>query len=424
MNILLKSTLCLAATLGMHAAVAQQNKGIEREAAVSGEVAYVYVSVRDTGTGAGSHPNRIEGFAADAQGRLTPMSGSPFAGDVTGMVLNGRYLFGMTNDGSDAVDSFSIAGSGALKLAATTNTHTNNASGCTGLGSMILDHTGTSLYVPVTVGSSLCDSEQYQSYSVEESTGKLGYIGSTAPKFLYQWPLTFTGNNEFAYGTECIDYEGGLLDTFGGFKRMSDGMLEDLTTDVPTPKAKASGSYYCRSLAAADPANHLVVSMQAIDVYTSSPVGLAQLGTYSADKYGNLYTQSTYSNMPVTAVGDVGALSTAPSGALVAVGGDAGVQVFHLSTTTGIRPYTGLLTHDDVSRVTSASGLMFWDNANHLYALSPATGKLHVFTVTVTEAVEAPGSPYTIALPQNLIVLPKTTFTPTASPADGDADKD
>jgi hypothetical protein len=59
-----------------------------------------------------------------------------------------------------------------------------------------------------------------------------------------------------------------------------------------------------------------------------------------------------------------------------------------------------LLTKDEIDQV-------FWDNSNHLYALSRNAGKLHVFTVTPTSHSEASGSPYTIANPANVIVLPK-----------------
>jgi hypothetical protein len=50
---------------------------------------------------------------------------------------------------------------------------------------------------------------------------------------------------------------------------------------------------------------------------------------------------------------------------------------------------------------------LFWDNADHLYAISPPAGKLYVLTVTSTGISQAPGSPHSIAKPRGLIVLPK-----------------
>jgi hypothetical protein len=90
-----------------------------------------------------------------------------------------------------------------------------------------------------------------------------------------------------------------------------------------------------------------------------------------------------------------------PSGKLLAVGGTAGLQVFHFNGASPITHDTGLLTTKPIDQ-------FFWDNANHLYAISRSAGKLYVFTVTPSSATQAPGSPYTIAHPQNIIVQPKT----------------
>jgi hypothetical protein len=49
----------------------------------------------------------------------------------------------------------------------------------------------------------------------------------------------------------------------------------------------------------------------------------------------------------------------------------------------------------------------YWDNANHLYALSQNRHSLYVFTVTTTSARQAPGSPYNIPGTQNIIVQPR-----------------
>jgi hypothetical protein len=90
-----------------------------------------------------------------------------------------------------------------------------------------------------------------------------------------------------------------------------------------------------------------------------------------------------------------------PSGKLLAVGGDAGLQVFHFNGSKPITHYTGLLAQDEIDQV-------FWDNDNHLYAISSISGKLFVFTITPTSHRQAPDSPYTIINPQNIAVLPKT----------------
>ena len=83
--------------------------------------------------------------------------------------------------------------------------------------------------------------------------------------------------------------------------------------------------------------------MQAVD-QNFSPDGPPQLATYTADNSGNLHTTSTPANMPQTAVGTVTDLKMAPSGKLLAVGGTAGLQVFHFNGSSPITHGTGLLT--------------------------------------------------------------------------------
>jgi hypothetical protein len=85
---------------------------------------------------------------------------------------------------------------------------------------------------------------------------------------------------------------------------------------------------------------------------------------------------------------------------LLAVAGTGGLQIFHFNGASPITAYTGLLTKDEIDQC-------FWDNNNHLYAISHASGKLFVFTVTPTSNKQAAGSPYSISAPQDLVVQPK-----------------
>jgi hypothetical protein len=50
---------------------------------------------------------------------------------------------------------------------------------------------------------------------------------------------------------------------------------------------------------------------------------------------------------------------------------------------------------------------VIWDPSNHLYAISQASNKLYVLNVTPTGVTQAPGSPYMIASPREIIVQPK-----------------
>src|SRR5258708_23291328 len=132
-----------------------------------------------------------------------------------------------------------------------------------------------------------------------------------------------------------------------------------------------------------------------------SPPGPVQLAPYPADSSGKLTTTSTAANMPKTAFASINDIRMAPSGKLLAVAGPNGLQVFHFNGASPITHYTSRLTTNQIDQ-------MFWDNANHLFAISRSAGKLYVFTITPTSVSQAPGSPHTITKPQNIIVLPKT----------------
>lgn len=107
--------------------------------------------------------------------------------------------------------------------------------------------------------------------------------------------------------------------------------------------------------------------------------------------------------MPVSAISSIYDMKMSPSGKLLAVAGQQGLQVFHFNGSAPITQYTGLLTKDPINE-------MFWDNDNHLYAITGVANsnvnRLHVFTITPTGHREAPGSPYTINGPKYITVQP------------------
>jgi hypothetical protein len=242
-----------------------------------------------------------------------------------------------------------------------------------------------------------CSNNAYQSFSIDRSTGELSYLGVTgskAPKF--EVPLTFIGNNKFAYGSDCYHFDHSIF----GFERGHDRTLTDLNINPKIPVAR-KGDFYCPYLASADPTTHVAMSFQAINANTFNTDGPPQLATYTADSSGNLTTNSTRFNMPATAVNMVMDIWMSPSAKLLAVGGTAGLQIFHFNGSNPITHYTGLITRDEIDQ-------FFWDNDNHLYAISRPAGKLYVFTVTPTSASQAPGSPYNVSGAADIIVLPKT----------------
>src|SRR5215469_12293111 len=153
----------------------------------------------------------------------------------------------------------------------------------------------------------------------------------------------------------------------------------------------------CSSDLAAAPSNYVAVAMEAAVPPGCSQGVPIQIGSFTADTQGNLSSTNTSTEMPDTAITSVEDMKISPAGNLLAVGGTGGLQVFHFNGAHPPTHFTDVLTKDSVSQ-------MFWDNANHLYALSPSTGKLRIYTITASSVTEAKGSPYAIANPLNIAV--------------------
>ncbi len=348
-------------------------------------VAIVYVS-HPSSKSSGA-PNNIVAWWANAQGKLTPVAGSPFAGNVIPMALNGKYLFGGSLDGSH-IYSFSIASTGALKQVASLDDLSYLSGTCDQVMDLTLDHTGATLYSYAGWFGPGCASDAtWQSFNIDKSNGSLSYLGNAGHNDMWGFPLSFIGNNVYAFEASGDDIY--------GFRRESNGMLA-YATDTTYRPAGPNGETYNAQDAAADPTNHLAVLME------PNGSGDTQVGTYTASSTGSLSTTSNANNMPKSAVGAPYYSQMAPSGKLVAVAGQSGLQVFHYNGSAPATRYTGLLTTG------YPVNQMYWDNDNHLYAISNLANKLYVFTITPTSYAEAPGSPYSIADPQGIIVLPKT----------------
>ena len=336
----------------------------------------------------------MSGYAAASNGALTAIPGSPFPYNVYGLALNGKWLFGTPSgaNGGQVIDSFSIASNGVITPKDTVTVSDSGG----GLSSLYLDHTGSTVY-----GDYYTTNNDYLAYSVDQETGQLSFVNLLPGGPPNNSPVSFIGNNQFAYSSSCYHFGAEII----GVERASDGALSYLQNfNPPFPKAP-SGDFYCPWLAAADPTDHLAIAVQLLNG-NFGVVAPYQLATYTADSSGNLTTNSTYQNMPKVLVGGVTDYRMSPNGKFLAVGGSSGLQIFHFNGANPITKYTGLLTNTYMQQV-------FWDNANHLYAISydasnPSASKLYVFTVTSTSVTQAPGSPHSITSPLSLIVLPKT----------------
>jgi hypothetical protein len=349
-------------------------------------VAYVYVS----GGTLASNNAKVNAYSVASNGMLTAIGTTP-TNQVSVMALNQNWLFG--TNGVD-IYSFSIAANGTLREVSSINAQALNGYADGGPVNLFLDHTGADLYDEDIYGN-IGANNTYQFFDISQSTGVLNYFGATSaasPEFATA--LSFIGNNQYAYGSSC--YHG--FQNVYGFSRSDAGTLTDLDVNAPIP-AGPKGSVYCPYLASADPSDHVAVTFTPTQDGLN-PIGPTQLGVYTAVSDGNLTTTSTAANMPQTQAGSVSNIEMTPTGDLLAVAGSDGLQVFHFNGANPITTYTPLLTTDVITQA-------FWDKNYHLYAISPAAGKLFVFTVTPTGYSSAPGSPYSIPQVMGLTVLPK-----------------
>ncbi len=317
------------------------------------------------------------------------MPGAPFRWSVNYLAATRNWLFGIKStdpaSGQQLIDSFSIAANGVLAKKNEVDASTSGGA----LVSLFLDHTGSTLYA-----DSYDANNSYLGYKVNHSTGSLSFVDVLQGGPANNPRVSFIGNNIYAYGSSCYHFDPAII----GVQRASDGTLSYVNGNQTLPVEK-SGGFYCPWLAAADPTNHLAIALQPFNSDWSND-GPWQLASYTVDASGNVTTESTVENMPSIGVGSVTDYRMSPSGKYLAVGGVSGLQIFRFHGANPITKFTGLLTASPITQ-------LYWDNANHLYAISQTAGKLYVYSVSSTQVTRAPGSPHIITVPQNMIVIPR-----------------
>ena len=389
----------------------------------SAPAAYVYVSNQPAGANSGQY--QVAAYAADANGQLTPVPGSPFNDDVSSIATNGTYLMGSTEtalanakQSTPYINSYKIGMDGSLSIAAETNLD-QFGSGCVDGGGPEFDRSGQTLYVVEDnfdcTGSGDAGNAGVGSFAVDSTSGKLNYLGGiNTGRFGGMITVDFTGNNQYAYG---IANDGCMYYSSYGFARSSDGTLSfnssyaapPLLTPPPGTSGELVHAYY-PGLSATDNANH--VAFAEWPCWATKAGTPVQLAVYTADANGKLSTNDDYSTMPATKVSNPSTMKISPSGTLLAIAGQGGLQVFHFNGGNSITSDTDLLTTDNIKAIA-------WDNSNHLYAITADhyagtstmvnANKLYVFTITDTAATQAAGSPYTVAFPVDIAVQTKGT---------------
>ena len=206
--VLLSAALCTAAALAQVETESTGSIPADAVESSTSPVAYVYVS-----SSAG-----IQAFDAASNGKLTHIGGSPFAGDLSSITSNGKYLFG-SNPSGTFIDTYSVEAHGALRYTTSTNVHAV----CGTVSPIFLDHIGSTLYDFFFDGQ-ICANNTYQAFKVEEGTGKLSFLGLAGDSEAINGPLTIIGNDKLAYTNGCFHSSGGIT----GFKRNSNGSLTQL----------------------------------------------------------------------------------------------------------------------------------------------------------------------------------------------------
>lgn len=381
-----------------------QSRSAAPAVASSAPVAYVYVStLPNVPGGIPSRPASIVAYAAAANGKLTPISGSPFADSASSMAVNGKYLFASNGTTAYDLNTYLMGTNGSLKKVQTLNDATASGSNpaCLGLFQVLLDHTGSNLYVGA--GDPDCDgASALQTFGVVKASGALKYYAKDGPDKYEPSMNTISANDLYVYGTTFASG----TSTIAYFKRGTNGSLMPGYGTITGPTPPQGILYYAGALQA-DPSNHLAAVESSYNTSDGNPSGKPdQLASYTIHSDGGLTTSSTSATMPSTAVQTAYVTRMAPSGKLLAVGGLKGLQIFHFNGASPLTADTGLLENNPVSA-------MYWDNANHLYAITSYYNgtttifQLYVFTVTPTSAVAAPGSPYPVPNAASLIVQPK-----------------
>ncbi len=392
-------TFCLV-LLAVVAAFTQAQSTAAAPDATAAPVAYVYLQTT----------KGVDLYDAAANGKLTLVSESPFktVGSMAGS--NGRFFISL---GTDHVRVYPVASNGAIKeQVSEINTQSYQGADCGTVSGGILDHTGKNLYVLLynavdQNGFGICTA--YQSFDIGK-TGSLTFKGAavndTQSTGLEGLP-TITGNDTFAYAINDFDQpaQGMFFTGVSGFRRENNGTLDSWSFYMHNPSlppVKEENLWvYFPIAASADPANHLAISIFPEWDPPKGSNGPEKLASYTVDGQGNITSTNTWEDMPTPDVQPV-TLNMSPLGKLLAVAGSAhgGLQVFHFNGAEPITRFTKVLTTAPIDQIQ-------WDNNNHLYALSDSTNKLYVFEVTTTSVSEAPGSPYTIASPYGLVVVPR-----------------
>ena len=333
-------------------------------------------------------------FTAAANGKLTPVTGSPFK--TIGQIedISGKFLISV---GTTYLHTYPIEPNGRIgKQVFQTNTANFGGSECGGTSDpngndvpngSVLVHSGKYLYVQLYTWA-IGGCAAWQSYRVEpdgflQFIGDMEYSDPFGDGFsLSSTPPTISSNDKFGYGAFFAGDP--TNNSWSAFQIAADGELEINSSFIPISPDGGGKYNYTPLIAQADNAGHLAV-------VENIPWISWQIASFTINPTnGQVSTTSNLNNMPYT--GQPFSMHMSPSGKLLAVGEYGGLEIFHFN---GANPVTRMSSPLLDSLLNSAYiDQVAWDNDNHLYAHSYDSAQLYVFTVTPTSITQAPGSPY------------------------------
>jgi hypothetical protein len=384
---------CLAITICTGVAVAQS------------PVAYVYVAQTDQLVSEQTGTQPIYTYSVAPDGKVTPVEGSPFT-QISGQMVgtNGTHFITLGYGGDEVggplnyLFSYDVASNGVIgKQVSEIDTQSYSGTDCptaepnTRPQGAELDHTGQYLYVPYCL-------DAVQTYKIAKS-GDLAFQSATTydnPDQSNAGLPKLSGNSAFAYNQTLVEEgptEYRFAETgFAAFARESNGSLEYRGVPSVTGPSLPENYYsYFSGLLTDDPTNHFAVMLgmlKFIPPDTTANEGCA-LASFIVGSQGQLTSTNSYDNMPQ--LPDCGQdMLLSPAGKILAVltANGASLQFYRFNGAEPITQFAELTSTSD------PFGAMAWDASNHLYALNSMSGKLHVYTVSSTDVVETPGSPY------------------------------
>lgn len=365
-------------------------------------VAYVYLPA-----GTQSDPE-ILGYAATADGGLTPIPGSPFATSssyaVSTMVGTGSLLFG--SDGYH-IETFAVQGNGCISPENSMVAGVGDGADATlVVNGLFLDPQDENLYSfdynpPDGLDGKLA------SYSFDRGSGQVTQIGTDAVGG--NGTLSFGANDAYAVDTYCNARGGTFVNEY---QRGSSGALIYLKV-LPYPAA-GPDQPWCPGGTAADGSGHFVIEFTPF-VYAGATSGPTQLAVYTVDAAGNVTTASTSRNMTDVPVSDgESVLEFSPDDRYLAVDGAFGIELFAWnSASTTLTPITTINSGYSCWSNNTGSGcggwtigMVGWDENDHLYAVFQ--NQLRVYNISDSGMTQAPGSPYPVQNAFEGVVLPRT----------------